>query len=114
ELRAFAPNRLVYRARAERPGRIVFPFRYGRGAAEWRVEGLTAVSEPAGSEPAVSEGGKLAVDLPAGERDVVMVYRPRFFTTGWGTSVLTLLVVLGALIRSGRKRGRLAARRAPA
>ena len=109
ELQAFAPNRLVYRTRAERPGRIVFPFRYGRGAAEWRVEGPTGAAKRA-----VSEGGKLAVDLPAGEGDIVMVYQPRFFNAGWVTSALTLLIVLGTLIRSGRNRGRLAARRAPA
>ena len=117
KLTGFAPNRLVYHVRAERPGRIVFPFRYGRGAAEWRIEGLegpTAASGRTDSRRLLSEGGKLAIDLSVGEADIAMVYRPRLFTTGWVTSAVTLLVALGALIRSRSYRGRPAACRTSA
>ncbi|MDH3211108.1 MAG: hypothetical protein OEM05_01360 [Myxococcales bacterium] len=93
ELREFAPNRLVYRASAARPGRLVFPFRYGKGAPEWRIDGL----------PAVSERGKLAVDVPIGERDIVMVYRPRLFAAGFASSALTLGCVAGTALWRRRR-----------
>ena len=80
-LHEFEPNRLVYRVRCARGERIVFPFRYGKGAPEWRIEGL----------PAISQRGKLAVDVPPGERDIVMSYRPRYFHAGVTTSALTLM-----------------------
>jgi hypothetical protein len=80
ELREFEPNRLVYHLRAVRRERIAFPFRYGKGAPEWRIDGL----------PAISHRGKLAVDVPPGERDIVMTYRPRYFHAGVTTTALTL------------------------
>jgi hypothetical protein len=81
ELREFEPNRLVYRVRCARDQRIVFPFRYGKGAPEWRIDGL----------PAISQRGKLAVDVPSGERDIAMTYRPRYFHAGVTTSALALV-----------------------
>jgi hypothetical protein len=88
ELRGFAPNRLVYRARAESETRIVFPFRQRPGSGEWRVDGL----------PALSERGKLAVDVPPGEREIVMIYRPPLFHPGLGVTAASVLalVVAGA------------------
>jgi hypothetical protein len=72
DLREFAPNRLVYRISARREMRIVFPFRLGEGTDEWRVDGL----------PAMTERGKLALDVPPGEREIVMTYRPKLFYPG--------------------------------
>ena len=83
ELVEFAPNRLVYRVNAERESRVRFPFRLGEGTREWRVAGL----------PAVADRGKLAVELPPGKRDVVMVYRPALFHVGAGTSAATLALL---------------------
>ncbi len=91
ELVAFAPNRLVYRARVAQPGRVVFPFRWGKGAAEWRIDAF----------PAENEQGKLALDLPAGERDLVMIYRPKYFVAGAAISGITLV---GAGILALRRR----------
>jgi hypothetical protein len=96
ELREFAPNRLVYRVVALRPGRVVFPFRYGKGSPEWRVAGFSARSE----------GGKLAVDVPAGRRDIALVYRPRGFGVGLAVSALTLLVAVGLGCRGRRARAK--------
>jgi hypothetical protein len=97
ELVAFAPNRLVYRARVAQPGRVVFPFRWGKGAPEWRIDGL----------PAENERGKLALDLPAGERDLVMTYRPKYFLLGAAISGITLVGVgtLALLRRPARSSG---------
>lgn len=94
ELVEFAPNRLVYRVTAERRARIVFPFRYGKGTPEWRVDGL----------PAQDWGGKLALDVPPGERDIVMVYRPRFLYTGLVVSAASLLWL--GVATGARRRGR--------
>jgi hypothetical protein len=91
ELREFAPNRLVYRVVATRDARIVFPFRLGEGTDEWRLDGL----------PAATERGKLAVDVPPGERDISMTYRPQLFYPGITvTAASALVLVATALWRS--------------
>lgn len=84
ELIGFEPNRLVYHATASRESSIRFPFRLGEGTREWRVDGL----------PAWTDRGKLAVDLPAGERDVVMTYRPEYFYAGASVTAATLALLL--------------------
>jgi len=89
----FAPNRLVYRAVAMRETRIVFPFRLGEGTDEWRVEGL----------PVFRERGKLALDIPPGERDIIMTYRPRFFYSGAVVSSATVFGLLGMALRHRRR-----------
>jgi hypothetical protein len=71
-----------------RPERIV-----AKGAPEWRVDGLSASSQR----------GKLAVDVPRGERDIVLVYRPRFFSAGIATSAITLLCVGGTWLWRRRR-----------
>jgi hypothetical protein len=83
ELVDFAPNRLVYHAIATRDSRVRFPFRLGEQTREWRVDGL----------PALTDRGKLAIDIPAGERDIVMIYRPEYFYAGAGTTAATLMVL---------------------
>ncbi len=83
ELVDFAPNRLVYRATATRDSRVRFPFRLGNQTREWRVDDL----------PALTDRGKLAIDLPVGERYIVMVYRPEHFYAGAGTSVATIVLM---------------------
>ena len=105
-LHEFAPNRLVYRVEATAPAHIVFPLRYAHGArerqrrgedpgpAEWHVEGL---------EP-VADDGKLAVDVPAGSRDVVIHYRPRFFRVGALTSIGAWIVLGMVVCRTRRVR----------
>jgi hypothetical protein len=108
-LREFAPNRLVWRIEADEAAHIVFPMRYAKGAlerqrrgedpgpAEWRVAGL----------PATADDGLLALDVPPGERDVVMRYRPRRFRAGLATTSATLLALGIAVHRSRRaSRGR--------
>jgi hypothetical protein len=94
ELRSFAPNQLVYHARAERETRIVFPFRLAEGTDEWRVDGL----------PALTERGKLALDVPPGEREIVMTYRPRFFYAGVAITAASVLALIA--IAFWRARGR--------
>jgi hypothetical protein len=92
-LHRFEPNRLVYRAVAVQETRIVFPFRLGEGTDEWRVEGL----------PAYREGGKLALDVPPGERDIAMIYRPKLFHPGAVISSATAFGLIGlALLRRRR------------
>jgi hypothetical protein len=86
ELRDFAPNRLVYRASAERETRIVFPFRQDSGSGEWRVDGL----------PALSERGKLAVDVPPGKREIAMIYRPPLFHPGLGATAGSAFLLVAA------------------
>jgi hypothetical protein len=93
QLREFAPNRLLYHAIAVQPGRLVFPFRWGKGAPEWRVDGLSASSQR----------GKLAVDVPRGEREIVMIYRPRFFNAGIATSAITLVCIAGTRLWRRRR-----------
>ncbi len=93
-LHEFAPNRLVYRARAQRETRIVFPFRLGVGTDEWRVDGL----------PAFSERGKLALDIPPGEREIVMTYRPQLFHSGLVISAASAIALIAIPLLCSRRR----------
>jgi len=94
ELRGFAPNRLVYRASAKRETRIVFPFRLGEDTDEWRVDGF----------PAMSERGKLAIDIPPGEREIVMIYRPQLFHPGSVITAASVFALIATLFWRTRKR----------
>jgi hypothetical protein len=85
----FAPNRLVYRVRAERPGRIVLPLRHREGVDCWRVQG---------ADPG-SEGGRLALGLPSGEGEASLVYRPRGLGAGIALSVATSAALAAWLLR---------------
>jgi hypothetical protein len=43
------------------------------------------------------------VDVPRGERDIVMIYRPRFFSAGVATSAITLLSIGGTRLWRRRR-----------
>jgi hypothetical protein len=94
ELHEFAPNRLVYRARARRETRIVFPFRLGEGTDEWRVDGL----------PALTERGKLALDVPPGEREIAMIYRPQLFHLGLVITAASAIALVAIPFLCSRRR----------
>ena len=87
ELVGFQPNRVVYRVRATRPARLEFPLRMREGTAEWRVEGLTPGSR----------NGRLVLDLPLGERDLIMTYQPKWSVVGAATSATSLLACAAAV-----------------
>jgi hypothetical protein len=89
ELRGFSPNRLVYHVTASSPTRLVLPFRYGPWGPEWRVDGATAAEQ----------GGRLALELTPGERDVALRYRPAGLWLGTAITALTLLGVVGLWLR---------------
>ncbi len=93
ELHDFAPNRLVYRVEAERPTRVVLPVRFGKRSAEWRVDGLVAISH----------GDRLAVEVPPGRREIAMTFRPPYLRAGAVVSAATLLLLAGQALR--RRRG---------
>jgi hypothetical protein len=93
ELVGFEPNRFTYRATSPRGGLVVLPLRYREGSDAWSAAGL----------PVISQQGKLAVDVPSGERDIVMTYRPRHFAVGAAISAASLLALVGLLWR-GRMR----------
>ncbi len=93
ELIGFAPNRLVYRVRAQRAAELELPMRHGTWAPEWRVDGL----------PARSRNGKLAIRVPPGERDVVLRYRPPLFEAGLALSAATLGIGIGAALLRRRR-----------
>jgi hypothetical protein len=92
ELVGFAPNRLVYRVDARRATELALPLRYGTWSAEWQVEGL----------PTRERGGKLAIQVPAGERDLVLHYRPPLFREGLALSAATLAIGVGSGLRRRR------------
>lgn len=94
ELVDFAPNRLVYRVRARRATELALPLRYGTRSAEWQVEGL----------PTRPRDGKLAIQVPVGERDVVLHYRPPLFRAGLSLSAASLAIGVGAGLRRRRQR----------
>jgi hypothetical protein len=89
ELREFAPNRIVYRASAERPTSVVLPL----AQPGWRVEGL----------PVGTRSGRLALDLPSGERDLVIRYRPPQLHAGAAVSAATLVALAVWWTRSRRR-----------
>jgi hypothetical protein len=94
ELREFAPNRLLYRVEASHPARLVLPLRFGKRDAEWRVAGLRPLEQR----------GKLALEVPAGERDVILEYEPPGARSGALVSALSWLALAGLFL--WRRRGR--------
>ena len=94
ELVGFAPNRLVDRVSAVRPAELGFPLRHRPQAPEWRVDDL----------PIRARAGKLVVPVAAGERDVVLTYRPPLFHLGLATSALAWTAVLIGVLRATRRR----------
>ena len=84
ELVDFAPNQFVYRVRARAATSLVFPLRMRVGVDEWKVTGLRPGSR----------NGKLAIDVPPGEHELVMTYRPRFLMAGAATSTATAIALV--------------------
>lgn len=94
-LEEFSPNRLVYRISSPAGERFVLPVRYGKRELEWDVGGL----------PARAHRGKLSLDLPPGERNVAMTYRPKLFRAGLALSAATCLALLGQVAWRRQRRG---------
>ncbi len=88
ELREFAPNRLRYGVEARSAARIVLPVRFARpGAreAEWRAESEAGAWRPLDRE------GRLALEVPPGEHEVVLRYRPPGLLAGAALSLGSVL-----------------------
>jgi hypothetical protein len=75
----FAPNRLVYAVEAEQPARIVLPLRFGARGLEWEAEGARPLAHDR----------RLAIEVPAGAREVALAYRPPWFRAGLAASAAT-------------------------
>jgi hypothetical protein len=100
ELREFAPNRLRYGVEADGAARVVLPVRFGRrGAreAEWQAESEAGAWRP------LEQGGRLALEVPPGEHEVVLRYRPPGLLAGAALSFGTALLC-GALALRRRRR----------
>jgi hypothetical protein len=91
QLLEFEPNRLVYRVSAPDRARISLPLRWGKSRPEWRVEGFEPTPEPA--------RGGLAIEVPAGEHRLELVYRPTGFWAGILVFGATLAVAMVFAIR---------------
>lgn len=89
---SWSPNEIVVHASMARAGRLLVNQNWHPG---WRAS-VGAV---------VSDEGLLAVDLPEGERDVRLSFRPRSALTGAAVTATALgaLVLLGLGVRRGRR-----------
>jgi len=81
----FAPNRLVYAIESPGEARFVLPLRFAAG--EWIADGASTGTAD----------GWLTLDVPAGERRVVLRYAPRGLVPGALVSGLTVLACGGFL-----------------
>ncbi len=88
---SWSPNKLVIHASMERPGRLLVNQNWHPG---WRSSVGTVVSVD----------GLLAVDLPPGDHEVTLSFRPMSAITGVTTSLVALvsMVLLGVGMRRGR------------
>jgi len=103
ELREFAPNRLLYGLKASRAAQVVLPVRFGRrGAreAEWEARSEAGAWRP------LEQGGRLALEVPPGEHELVLRYRPPGLRAGAALSLGSALVCCVLALR--RRRGRAA------
>jgi len=94
----FTPNRIAWIISASAPARIVFPLRHGLREAEWEAT-LSRRGAPDGEDTHVAlanADGQLAIDVPAGDADLVLVYRPPLFRAGLALSGATLVVLIAA------------------
>ncbi len=87
-LARFAPNELVYEVRAPGPANVVLPLRFGPRGPEWDARPFAPFSRD----------GNVALDLPAGEHEVTLRYRPPLLREGLAVTAATwaLLLALGA------------------
>jgi hypothetical protein len=97
-LSRFGPNQLAYQVAALRPTRVVLPLRFGARQAEWEAHPFAPSSH----------AGKVAIEVPAGEHEVSLRYRPPWLREGLGVSAATcaLLLVLGLHRRRGLRAAR--------
>lgn len=91
ERRSWSPNEIVVHVSMARPGRLLVNQNWHPG---WR----SSIGE------VVSDDGLLAVELPTGEHDVKLSFRPRSALAGGVVSAVALasLIVLGWSARGGR------------
>ena len=101
-LEAFEPNRLRYRVHANGESAVVLPVRFGKSGVEWSVEadGIEDSSELRLS----ARQGKLALNVPQGEHEIVLHYRPPGLRAGVALSGVTVAVLLGWTIHRSRSR----------
>ncbi len=90
---AWSPNRITLHAALTRPARVMINQNWHPG---WHAS--------VGS--VLSNEGLLAVDLPAGDHDITVAFRPWSTIAGAGVT-LTSLIMLGVLARRARRRGSL-------
>ena len=83
----WTPNKLSYDVIAPVPEVLIVNQNYDEG---WHlIKGEGSV---------FSQGGLIALRLPAGQEHVELLYRPRAFTIGLGVTTLSFLVTLGVLL----------------
>lgn len=98
----FKPNRSSWIVSATQPARVVLPLRYGVRDAEWEVTFARRGDADAAPAPLVpaNADGRLAVDVPKGDGDLVVRFRPPLLRAGIGISAATLAALLvAALLR---------------
>jgi hypothetical protein len=93
---SWSPNRIVVRASLERPGRLLVNQNWHPG---WRSSVGTVLSDD----------GLLAVDLPAGQHEVELTFKPMSAIAGGVVTAVALVSLL--LLVLGDRRGRPAFRR---
>ncbi|MFH1811045.1 MAG: hypothetical protein ABIJ09_20055 [Pseudomonadota bacterium] len=98
QLKRWSPNQHTLRVRLSAAGRVLLN---QNNLGGWHVDG------PADAR-VVNQNGLLGVDLPAGEHDVVLFYRPRYFGTGVLMTAATVLglIAVAAWSRLRRRRAR--------
>jgi hypothetical protein len=92
ELREFAPNRLRYGVEASRAAQVVLPLRFGRRGAEWE----------AGDWRALEHEGRVAFEVPAGEHEILLRYRPPGLWAGAGLSLGSAILCCVLVLRRRR------------
>ena len=85
------PNRIRVETGGQ-PGTLVFNTNFDPG---WIVRGDSLLAP-------FSEGGLLAVELPAGARELELAYRPTAFLVGSAITGISLLLVVAVLFGPAR------------
>lgn len=88
---SWSPNRIVLAVDFREPGRVLVNQNY---APDWH----------ASVGKVVSDGGLLAVDVPAGQRELTLYYRPTSFMVGLALTILSFLLSVFLLARARAKR----------
>lgn len=101
-LERFEPNRLSYRIDASGESFVVLPVRFGKRGVEWSVE-ADGIEDPAELRLSARQG-KLALNLPQGEREIVLRYRPPGLRAGAALSGVSVAGLLGWTIHRSRSR----------